>query len=533
MSVTVAWHRDTVNPVFNITDFNITDSEDDIIVLVDGYLANRDTLIADLNRSQQQLMPTATDAQIIRACYRQWGLQLGKHLYGACSIVLWDCEARVLVAIRDAVGIRQLYYHLTPKKVILTDTVDAMLAMLDATPPINKPLLKDYVVAQGDAWQTQTVFENIQPVPPYHVLQVSADAQNLAAYDTWNPTATLSYASHQDYADHFLELLQQVLCDYTSSSDAVAISLSGGLDSSSLATTLYRLRPNADVHLVTNYVSDYPYSDEREYADSVVAACDNWQWHPLQAHQQWQQNSIPETAYPMMLQSLHVHMSLLREMQRNGCRVHLSGEGGDMTMVEAAYYMPTVWWGLPWSLKMSDWRYFAQGLGWLRGIKRLAGAAIRRETWQAKVVDSFSGSTQHIFANANLIATLYGIEDRFPYLDRRIIDFMLSLPTEQLVYNGWSRRVMRTAMRDILPEMIRQRRTKATLNDQIPDMLAQFGYEALIDNSILERWGWVSVDTLQYHLDELKRDSLSINSRPVALLRFWEVESWLRRQGVA
>jgi asparagine synthase (glutamine-hydrolysing) len=70
------------------------------------------------------------------------------------------------------------------------------------------------------------------------------------------------------------------------------------------------------------------------------------------------------------------------------------------------------------------------------------------------------------------IGARHGIAFTFPMLDRRIIDFMLSLPLERLIGDGYARQPHRAAMQGILPEAIRRRESKFAVFPDAPLALA-------------------------------------------------------------
>jgi asparagine synthase (glutamine-hydrolysing) len=69
----------------------------------------------------------------------------------------------------------------------------------------------------------------------------------------------------------------------------------------------------------------------------------------------------------------------------------------------------------------------------------------------------------HALELADKAAAAFGLEGRYPFFDRRMIEFGLALPAEQKLGQGWSRFILRRAMAGILPESIRWRPSKADL----------------------------------------------------------------------
>ncbi len=64
---------------------------------------------------------------------------------------------------------------------------------------------------------------------------------------------------------------------------------------------------------------------------------------------------------------------------------------------------------------------------------------------------------------ADRCAAAFGIEPRYPFFDRRLIEFCVALPDEQKFSNGWTRLVQRRGMEGVLPAEIQWRATKSNL----------------------------------------------------------------------
>ena len=75
-------------------------------------------------------------------------------------------------------------------------------------------------------------------------------------------------------------------------------------------------------------------------------------------------------------------------------------------------------------------------------------------------VDLMHGHLQELLRYADRNSMAFSREVRLPFLDHRLVEFTLSLPANLLMGGGWSKRVLRAAMRDIVPAAILARRDK-------------------------------------------------------------------------
>ncbi len=111
--------------------------------------------------------------------------------------------------------------------------------------------------------------------------------------------------------------------------------------------------------------------------------------------------------------------------------------------------------------------------------------------------------------NENLSAA-FGIEQRHPFYDRRLIEFCVNLPPGQRLYRGWTRSIFRFAMQDILPPDVQWRTNKANLGAHVKINL--FKYES----AALERISRQSVEKLQRYinLEKLQAAFSSCSTEP-------------------
>ncbi len=95
-----------------------------------------------------------------------------------------------------------------------------------------------------------------------------------------------------------------------------------------------------------------------------------------------------------------------------------------------------------------------------------------------------SGSLWMAIEEFGRAAAPFHLEPRYPLLDKRLVEFCLSLPSSQKLSQGWSRAVFRRAMDNILPEEVRWRGGKARFFTPFEQTLRTYGREFL-DETIL------------------------------------------------
>jgi asparagine synthase (glutamine-hydrolysing) len=140
------------------------------------------------------------------------------------------------------------------------------------------------------------------------------------------------------------------------------------------------------------------------------------------------------------------------------------------------------------------------------------------------------GVMPFILELAGRSAAAFGVEPVYPFWDRQLVEFCLSLPPEQKIRRGWTRYVMRRAMEGILPEMIQWRGGKANFSDNF--QLTRFDADqALLEEVIVRDPGglaeYVDVNALRglYQRYLARR----LNSDALAIWKAVTLALWLKR----
>ena len=126
-------------------------------------------------------------------------------------------------------------------------------------------------------------------------------------------------------------------------------------------------------------------------------------------------------------------------------------------------------------------------------------------------------------------AAAHSIEPRFPFLDRRVIEFCLALPPEQRIRDGYTRAIERESLAEYLPPEIRQRTSKAIADPYIRYSLVKFEGKNLNDilfchPDVLR--SYIDLDFMQEEYRKLMAGT-AVNLIPLwrtVVLAFWLLE---------
>jgi asparagine synthase (glutamine-hydrolysing) len=254
----------------------LVSQQQDVALSADARLDNRDDLLRLLtSRGHLTASPTPTDAQVILAAYRCWGPACAAHLLGDFAFVVWDAVHRRLFAARDAMAMRAFYYRVEPRRLLFATEVKQLLVVPDVPVRLFEPAVGAHLAGPYGLLEW-TFYDGIAQLPPAHALLVDAAGHRTWRYWDIDPDFQIRYAHEAEYVEHFLEIFQEAVRCRLRSVKPVGISLSGGMDSGSIAATAGWLRTHGAACApppLQAYCWDFtelPQCGERHISDGLV-----------------------------------------------------------------------------------------------------------------------------------------------------------------------------------------------------------------------------------------------------------------------
>jgi len=446
---------------------------------------------------------TSSDTEVLLAAYEAWGTDCVTRLNGMFAFAIWDEAKQMLFAARDRLGEKPFFFHRGRDYIVFASEMKAILASgLVCTEPDYHGVYRYLVLRDVDS-DHSTLFKGVQSLRPAHTLTYSKNGGQLEISRYWaiDPEHHTSYRTDREYEEHFLELLQDAVRIRLRADVSVGSSLSGGLDSSTIACLVSRQTRRGDQATFSARFRAPRYDEGAYIADVVgVTQAKGYSVYPNPAKLPDEVEALTwHQEEPFFSASVYAQWNVMRLAKDHGVTVLLDGQGGDETM--AGY---TTYYG-PYLLDL-----LRQGkiLGFLRdsaGFTRrqgLHGAALslvplirgrverflRRRFRSAGIpaeflrlwacessghsgsrVDSLHRMLHHTLTISVLPALLryadrnsmaFSREVRLPFLDHRLVEFLFSIPSDQLIRGQTTKHILRRAAVDILPASVRDRKTK-------------------------------------------------------------------------
>lgn len=482
-------------------------------IVFNGEIFNYIELREELSRAGYSFV-SKTDTEVLMAAYDYWGAECLNKLNGMWAFALYDRAEGQLFAARDRFGVKPFYYYLSGDRLVWASEIKALLPALPGRPKANIPRLLDNILLGAFDHTSETMFEGVRQLQPGCYLRFDVPAFSLAVtryYDI--DRITPNQRSYPENTQRFKELFIDAVRLRLRSDVPVGSCLSGGLDSSSIvcvAAGLLKNKPgDAGHHTISSCYkqADELKYDEQEYIDQVVAQT-GVQGHKIYPDVTDFFANLDHIIYhqdePVGGLCHEAQYNVFKAAAREGITVMLDGQGADEQLagytpfysVLIREYLRRFHFAGAWR-ELNAFRkehkdtevYGMKGLIWFM-VSDLLPAWLRKRAlkyvtsreefeWlkvpydettvqQTRKYTSFDDYTkkQMKYGLINLLhfedrnAMASSIEGRVPFLDYRLVEHVLSLPPDQKLKAGVTKRILRDAMRGIIPEGIRTRTTK-------------------------------------------------------------------------
>lgn len=479
-----------------------------IRVVFNGEIYNHRDLKRDLS-NRDHILNQHSDGDVLAHLYEEWGFTLGNHLRGAFAVAIWDQRKRRLTLIRDRLGIKPLYYWLSPDGKVLKFASETKALLSGGVQPKLDPLSLDLYLSNRYVPAPYTILQGICKVEPGTCLIIEEEKQRLVCRSLvyWrlpeeqypvNRDAASEEIRHRLWESWRIRWPEEVQAGYF---------YSGGLDSSGLvamhqATGLEQARTYAVGFEQPRMTRDNRFYSELDQAKTAAKILGTQHQERLVGRTEVEQR-LPEiiraldepiadpTAIPLYF--------LAETAAAAGEKVIFSGEGADELFGGySVYWEPSnrrFYQALPTWIKACGARLLPRvdrhyqrslieryaGVGGLLNraeknslyslemqqllltdVRQYFGREELTNTWRAEEesmlrFDLRSWLPENTLMKSDKISMAHSLELRVPYLDHRLVEYAAVLETRLKVRPGRTKELLRRALQAYLPrELCRQ-----------------------------------------------------------------------------
>lgn len=504
----------------------------------DLRLDNRSELIKQLHIADKE----TGNAELIVRAYLKWGEEkFADRLLGDFSFALYDVSSETLLCVRDHMGVRPLYYHSNDTFFLVSDCIEVILAHPEVSQTLNDTVVAEFALKGWVFNQKETFFTSIQKCPRATCMKITKGG--MVSHEYWDikEIQPLQYDTEEEYVEHLKELIETVIVDRIDAAYPISAHMSGGLDSSVIATIAGRMwkEKGNETFYTYNWCRPGPDDDPEwhEWGDArKIAEIEGFEHEEIDCNAE----TIKEALLTHDIRTDGTTMYeyervLLPQAEAKGVRLILSGFGGDEILT--ARFRDThidkirkgrfiaAWKALknelPEHKKLNSlrlpYRYFKLIQKSMRpnrfrrkkdseNLEKIVSISLSMlksdfahfaRLSHTNLFASFKESIiekQHFYINLGyhqermeswaVLGRKAGVRYVYPYLDKRIVEFALSIPSSLYFKYGQSHYLYRQAIMQYLPSFL-QNKIKPSETYRVKKFFYEI-YGAMIEDDIVK-----------------------------------------------
>ena len=485
-------------------------------VTYNGEIYNYLEIRAELKASGYSFK-TQTDTEVLLKSYLHWGPDCLNKFNGMFAFVIWDNQEKKGFAARDRFGVKPFYYYQQGDKIAFASEIKQFKHFPNWKSHLNQELALFYKSQGHCDHSRETLYKNVFQILPGHLATLERGAFNVSQwYSTSERIDDLKLTDNQA-CEKFLELFESSINLRLRSDVAVGACLSGGLDSSSIVSVIRKLKPDMEINTFSAVFPNYKV-DESFYIDELVKSkkLTSHKNHP--SFEQFLKD-LDQILYhqdlPFPGTSIFAQWMTFQSARLNKIKVMLDGQGADEILLGYPSMLNSIIFDYAKKLQFKNlvsffkWqsKFNNQGLKptlflglqqrYFNAYRMLLSFTNRKIDQKLSSLKSItdiclyylSNNFQSLLRYEDRNSMAFSIESRLPFLDYRLVEFILSLHINQRFRNNATKWVLRKSMIGINIDEILDRKDKIGFatpeqdwSSHVPASLKNFS------EFILNRW---------------------------------------------
>jgi asparagine synthase (glutamine-hydrolysing) len=492
------------------------DAESGLAITAVVRLDNRHELMKELDVATTGI--ALSDSILILKAYQKWGENCPSRLLGDFAFVIVDIKKRLVFLATDHLGRTPLYYYKNAHLFLFASEIKGILACPDVSIRINMEkiaMLADLgrILRNTDS----TYFSEVMKMPAASTILIKNDKVKMHSY--WKPKnpKPLRFKDEKEFVTTFQDVFAESVKTRLRSTYPVAALCSGGLDSSAITSMAAKILASENKRLCAfaavlprEYVGTG--TDEREYIDAFKNF-ENITLHYISDEQRGPFDNLERLVWsgesPLLTSRHYQYSAFAMHAKELGCRIILDGVGGEFGPssygdgIFAEWFLHGNWLRLVRELRARSVVEGRSIKGLIRSelirpfvpsffarrrprfdFQQLYNTSPIRESFFTKYCGDnvINGSfdykliwprpnhRQNQLRDLSLLMGIGGgsgyyvgyenVDLRYPFIDKRLIEFCLAAPSQFKIQNGYKRNMIRLGMKGILPDKLRFRISK-------------------------------------------------------------------------
>lgn len=500
------------------------------MIIHNGEVYNYIELRSEL-RGKGYHFKSNTDTEIILKSYIEWGEDCLHKFNGMWAFVIYDKKTKEVFISRDRYGIKPFYYYSDKNKFIFASEIPSILKILERKPNPNYQALFDYLVFNRTDQTEMTFFEGIKKLQHGHVVKIQ-NSKGCSAFDgfeihKWYDLKqkvknTVPFKNPEEYKNTFSSAVGLRL----RSDVPVGVCLSGGLDSSSIVSTLLKDFDKKDLNTFSAIYEKGSPGDESEYIKEYSSSLTNMFYANPSAESLYADMDDFVTAHgePVPSTSPYAQFKVM-ELAKNNVVVTLDGQGADEQLAGYHYfygfYFKELLKNFRWLHLLSETYHYLNNHKSLYGVKtflyfllpknikskarvaekgylnpefvhnyssdnQVTGNIYSSDSLNNALFNHFEYKLEHLLKWEDRNSMWFSLESRVPFLDHRLVEKTLAINADLIINKGNTKYILREAFKGTLPEKIRARKDKIGFETPAADWFRTSYFQNFIHENIFK-----------------------------------------------
>lgn len=482
------------------------------ILIFNGEIYNYLELRENLKK-KNYFFETNSDTEVLIKMYLEYGENCVNHFIGMWSFALWDMKKKELFLSRDLFGEKPLYFFNCKDGFFFGSEIKYIKSLCKLTFDLNdlliyKNLFKGYKSINKT---TETFYKKIYSLESGQNIKINLNL-NLRKKKYWQPQLKLNY--NQNKRDIIVQtkiLLENSLKLRMRSDVPVAFCLSGGVDSGLLAS-IAKKKLNKEISTFSIIDKDIKYN-ELDQIEIVIndLGCKSELINLKRNSENFLDRIKNLTKYhdgPIATASYYIHSLLTEKISKLGYRVSISGTGADEMFT--GYYdhyllhLQSIHNTKYFKKNLNSWKkhiqpvirnpllknpmlyikdpenrsvVYEENFNYLRFALKKKNLKFSEKYFSKEILrnrmfnEMFFEIVPIILKHDDMNSMFYSIENRSPYLDKDLYEFLLTVPPQYLISQGFQKKILRDSAKNILNDKIRLSRQKKGFNTSINSLI--------------------------------------------------------------
>jgi len=499
----------------NIIDLNSRSNQPyyfkDFVLTFNGEIYNFIEIRKQLIKKNYSFK-TASDTEVLLKSYIEWGEDCVNHFIGMWAFAIWDEKNKKLFISRDNFGEKPLYYTQNENGFYFGSEIKFVKSLCNLKCNLNNDKIKNFLFyGYKSIYKNKTTFyKNIYLLENATNLTVDLNLK-IKKKRYWKPKLNINkFITEKDAAEQTRALLTKSMEYRMRSNVPVAFCLSGGIDSGYLFSIASKILGNKTNSF--SIIDEDPRYDETKNINLITRQTNtkNTKINIKNKKQFFYERINEITGYqdsPISSISYYVHSYLSESISKNKFRVAISGTGADELFT--GYYdhfllqLGTIHNSKFYKKKLKEWKKFIKPIirnkfgrqddiyiknpndrtlaydinfnlkPFINGKRRdITEKKYCNELLRNRMMNElFHEVVPCILKEDDHNSMYHSIENRSPYLDKDLYNFALTIPPEMLIADGYQKKILRDASKNILPDRIRLDRHKKGFNASISSII--------------------------------------------------------------